>query len=352
MMDRPWEHDPNSSPGDPGEDHWAQDVYRRLKRDLQAQRGLAPYTVRNYLTDLGSFWRFLDSEEVRDLNRVDRAMVRQYLYWLLTEAPPLAGGHGSSRVSRSRDRGYADKSVVRKLSALRTLFAFLRRTGEMEVDPTARVASAKTSRTLPDFLDPSGVQALLEAPSRATPAGLRDRAILEMLYAAGLRVSEVVGLNVNDVDLNRREVRVTGKGSHQRLGLLGVPACEALRVYLETARGRLIGRRDDGALFLNRSGGRLTQRSVQLLVRRYALQAGLPPGVHPHTLRHTFATHLLDGGADVRVVQHLLGHASPATTQIYTHVTQAGALRTYQSAHPRARRRREETPAEAGDGRD
>ena len=349
-MEKPWEQDPAASPGDPGEDHWARDVYLRLKRDLQAQRGLAAYTVRNYLTDLGSFWRFLDSEGVQDLGRVDRGMVRQYLYWLLTEAPPLAGGHGKSGVPRSRNRGYADRSVVRKLSALRTLFAFLLRTGEVEVDPTARVASARTGRTLPDFLDPSGVQALLEAPSRATPAGLRDRAILELLYAAGLRVSEVVGVNVDDVDLHRREVRVTGKGSHQRLGLLGVPACEALRVYLENARDRLRGRRDDGALFLNRSGGRLTQRSVQSLVRRYSLEAGLPPGVHPHTLRHTFATHLLDGGADVRVVQHLLGHASPATTQIYTHVTQAGAFRTYQSAHPRARRR-EEAPAETGEGR-
>ena len=341
MIDKPWEQDPTASPGDPGEDHWAQDVYRRLKRDLQAQRGLAAYTVRNYLTDLGSFWRFLDSEEIQELGRVDRALIRQYLYWLLTEAPPLAGGHGKSRVSRSRDRGYAERSVVRKLSALRTLFAFLLREGEVDVDPTARVASARTRRTLPDFLDPSGVQALLEAPSRATPSGLRDRAILELLYAAGLRVSEVVGVNVDDVDLHRREVRVTGKGSHQRLGMLGVPASEAIRVYLETARGRLVGRRDDGALFLNRNGGRLTQRSVQSLVRRYSLQAGLPPGVHPHTLRHTFATHLLDGGADVRVVQHLLGHASPATTQIYTHVTQAGAFRTYQTAHPRARRREE-----------
>ena len=351
MTQKPWEQDAAANPGDPGEDHWARDVYQRLKRDLQGQRGLAPYTVRNYLTDLGAFWRFLDSERVHDLRRVDRGLVRQYLYWLLTEAPPLKGGHGTRPVARPRDRGYADRSVVRKLSALRTLFAFLRRTGQVDVDPTARVASARTSRTLPDFLDPSAVQALLEAPSRATPGGLRDRAILELLYAAGLRVSEVVGVNVDDVDLERREVRVTGKGSHQRLGMLGVPACEAIRVYVETARGRLVGRRDDGALFLNRTGGRLTQRSVQLLVRRYSLQAGLPPGVHPHTLRHTFATHLLDGGADVRVVQHLLGHASPATTQIYTHVTQAGALQTYRSAHPRARRRREEAATEAGEGR-
>ena len=171
MMDKPWEQDPASSPGDPGEDHWARDVYWRLKRDLQAQRGLASYTVRNYLTDLGAFWRFLDSEGVDDLGRVDRAMVRQYLYWLLTEAPPLTGGNGKKVVSRSRDRGYADKSVVRKLSALRTLFAFLLRTGEVEVDPTARVASARTRRTLPDFLDPSGIQALLEAPRGRLPRG-------------------------------------------------------------------------------------------------------------------------------------------------------------------------------------
>jgi integrase/recombinase XerC len=231
--------------------------------------------------------------------------------------------------------------VVRKLSALRSLFRFLARTGELPGDPTARLASAKTGQRLPDFLDRRGVEALLAAPRESTPVGMRDRAILELLYAAGLRVSEVTGLDVEDVDLERGEVRVLGKGSRQRVGLLGAPARRALERYLQVARPLSQGgraRRDAAAFFLNRNGGRLTPRSVQLLVRRYSRQAGLASGVHPHTLRHTFATHLLDGGADLRVVQELLGHATPTTTQIYTHVTQASARQAYQAAHPRARK--------------
>ena len=342
-----------SSPGDPGEGHWAQEVYQRLKFHLQAQGGLTWHTIRNYLTDLAPFWNFLDMQDVRDLASVDRGLLRQYLYWLLTEARPLSGHprlHSERRIAaRSRQVGYATRSLARKLSALRILFGFLMRQGETPQDPTARVAPAKLEHRLPNFLDPEGVQALLKAPKRSTPAGLRDQAILELLYGGGLRVSEVVGLDVEDVNLDRGEVRVMGKGSRQRLALVGVPAQEALRNYLQKARIRLQGRRRSDAIFLNPSGGRLTQRSIQSLVRRYALQAGLPDGIHPHTLRHTFATHLLDGGADIRVVQELLGHTSPATTQIYTHVTQTGARRVYMSAHPRARRDadgKERTPGE------
>ena len=162
--------------------------------------------------------------------------------------------------------------------------------------------------------------------------------MLEVLYAAGLRVSELTGLDVADLDLAQHQARVTGKGSKQRIVIMGSHAIAAIELYIHDGRPHLQARRDNGALFLNRDGGRLTPRSVQKLVKTYALEAGIEASVHPHTLRHSFATHLLDGGADLRVVQELLGHSTPTTTEIYTHVTQASARRTYLSAHPRANR--------------
>ena len=325
-------------PGDPGERHWARPIVERLRVHLQAQRGLTPYTVRNYLTDLLPFWRFLDGRGITDLSTLDRPMLRAYLHWLLTDAPPMNGGRDKPPAMRRGALGYAPKSVTRKLSALRTLFGWLARQGSIPADPTALLSTARTQRRLPNFLDVEEAAELMDAPEPTTPAGLRDRAVLEVLYGAGLRVSELTGLNVTDVHLEQRQARVLGKGSKQRMALLGGKATSAVEAYLRHGRPLLRAARDIGALFLNRSGGRLTERSVQKLVRTYALRSGIEARVHPHTLRHTFATHLLDGGADLRVVQELLGHSSPTTTEIYTHVTQAAARRTYVSAHPRARR--------------
>ena len=320
-------------PGEPEDGHWARGVYHRFRVYLQAERGLAPLTVRNYLTDLEPFWRFLDGQGVDDLAAVDRSVVRGYFNWLLKDASPKGPGPAGQRGA-----GYARRSVVRKQSTLRALFRFLASHAEVSQPQASHVVLAKQEQPVPRFLDGDGVTALLAAPGD-TPQGLRDSAILEMLYAAGLRVSEITGLNVEDVDLEAGQVRVMGKGSKQRMGLLGGPARRALDRYLAAGRPQIRESRfwrDFGALFLNRNGGRLTARSVQLLVRKYAAQAGLEEGVHPHTLRHSFATHLLDGGADVRVVQELLGHTTPATTQIYTHVTQSAARLAYRKAHPRA----------------
>ncbi|MBI4336835.1 MAG: tyrosine recombinase XerC [Chloroflexi bacterium] len=319
--------------GCPGEGHWAHQWYLRYVSYLHTRRRLAPRSVQNYLADLDTFWRFLDRQGVKALGEAGLALLRGYLHWLLAAATPRSKGSYGQRAN------YSGRSVARKLSALRSFFRFLAKEGAVDVDPTARLASAKLERRLPDFVDHQGARRLVEAPQATTPLGMRDRALLELLYAAGLRVSEVVGLDLGRVDLERAEVRVLGKGSKERLALLGRPAQEALRQYVEQARPRLLGRRSGEALFLNRFGGRLSQRGVQALVKRYALLAGLDPSVHTHTMRHTFATHLLDGGADLRVVQELLGHASPATTQVYTHVTQAQARRVYLAAHPRARRR-------------
>jgi integrase/recombinase XerC len=212
----------------------------------------------------------------------------------------------------------------------------LKQRGVIDRDETDLVTAPRRERRLPDVVSVDGLDRLLSAPSPTSPVGIRDRAILEVLYAAGLRVSEISAANVEDVNLEIREIRVTGKGDKERVSLLGRPAIDALLRYTEGVRTLWLKRQSEAALFLNRSGGRLTARSVQRLVKRYALIAGLDFDLRTHTLRHSFATHLLDGGADLRVVQELLGHSSPATTQIYTHVSKAKAREVYLSAHPRA----------------
>ncbi len=268
--------------------------------------------------------------------------------------------------------------MTRKVSTVRGFYRYLHAAAVLERDPFFGVTGPPAPKRLPDVLTPGDVVRLIEAAEGPRPSGLRDRALLELIYAAGLRVSEAAGLDVAAVDLRQRTVRVRGKGKKERVCVFGEAAAAALERYLRHGRGRLdrSAARDrgdddddgdrstrrtaarggqtaaktagDGALFLNHRGGRLTARSMQSLVRRYALQAGLPRAVHTHLLRHSFATHLLDGGADLRVVQELLGHESPNTTQIYTHVTEtrkregmeAAAARLGEIDFLRSRRRR------------
>ncbi len=285
---------------------------------LSDMRQLAALTVRNYLTDIEPFGEYLRKERRTDFHSVDRLFIRSYLAWLIS-------------------LGYVNASISRKLSALRSFYQFLKDRGVVDRDETDLVTAPKKPRRLPGVETAGGIQALLEAPSRTSPTGIRDRAILELAYAAGLRVSEIASLDVDDVEFGSGEVRVIGKGSKERVALLGEPALLALQEYLENVRKSIGARPSVTALFLNRSGGRLSTRSIQSMTKRYALQAGLDLDFHTHTLRHSFATHLLDGGADLRVVQELLGHSSPATTQIYTHVSAAQARKAYLAAHPRAR---------------
>lgn len=288
-----------------------------FERHLRGEKGLADLTVRNYRSDLQPLFDFAQVTGVAGLDRLDRHALRDYLAWLM-------------------ELGYVRSSVVRKLSTLRALIKWLLREGLIPTDPLPRRGVVKRDKRLPNFLSQDDTAALLEAIDDSTPAGVRDRALLEVIYAAGLRVSEAHGLDLHDVNLGAREMRVTGKGSKQRVALLGRPAVDALSRYLREVRPTLASS-SQSALFLNQRGGRLTQRTIQDRVRRHATAAGLD-GVHTHTLRHSFATHLLDGGADLRVVQELLGHSSPATTQVYTHVTDARARQVYLSAHPRSRR--------------
>ena len=304
------------------------ELVEAFREHLQAERGLAPLTVRNYLRDIAPLWDYMERRGDTRLQSLDRTAVRGYLAWL-------------------SEVGYVRASVVRKLSVLRTFLRWLKRRGVIAAEPIPRRRVMKAESRLPRFLSQEEARRLVEAPPGDDPGGLRDRALLELVYSAGLRVSEVCGLDLEDLDLEGRRLRVRGKGSKDRVVMMGEPARDALLRYLREGRPRLLGPRSGSALFLNRYGGRLGQRSVQEKVRRYALRAGLPPGVHPHTLRHSFATHLLEGGADLRVVQELLGHASPTTTQVYTHVTAGQARQVYLSAHPRAR---EELPRGDDDG--
>ena len=289
----------------------AEGLLARYLATLIAGKNLSAYTLRNYTADLRHFFDFLDEHDaaVRSLGKL---LLREYL---------------SSLVAA----GLASGSVTRKVSTMRSFYRYLRTEGLIDTDPMFGVRGPRRERRLPQVLTTEQIETLIGAADGDTPQGLRDRAVLELLYASGLRVSEVVGLEVAGVDLRERTVRVWGKGSRERMVMMGVPAARAVERYLRNGRPRLVHGKQT-ALFVNRDGGRLSQRAVQLLVRRSALAAGLDRSVHPHLLRHTFATHLLDGGADLRVVQTLLGHSSVNTTQIYTHVSEAAKRRSIEEA--------------------
>ena len=301
-----------------------QELFQRYINYLEAEKNAALNTVRNYRTDLLDFFNFLKDEKIGTLNEVDKQVIRRYLSNLIK-------------------RAFVKASIARKLSALRSFYRYLKREGIIAVSPVANTTSPKLDKRLPAFLSQDEINRLLKTPDLSTPQGQRDRALLELLYASGLRVSEIASLDVGQVDLETNEIRVWGKGAKERVVLMGKPAAEALTAYLKKGRPELLGdKKTSKALFINRSGGRLTERSVQLLLKEYAARAGIKKRVHPHMLRHTFATHLLDGGADLRVVQELLGHASLSSTQIYTHVTKSQARKVYLSAHPMAKEKRDE----------
>lgn len=298
----------------------------RFAVHLGAERNLSAYTVRNYSADVLGFLEFLRREGIASLEDVSPSHIRRYL----------------GELSES---GIVRASVARKLSALRSFFRFVNNEGLIHNDPLAKVSGPKREKRLPEFLTASEIRNLIESPDPSTPYGMRDRALLELLYASGLRVSEIVSLDVKSLDLPMRQIRVRGKGSKERMVLMGEPAARALEAYLKSGRPKLQGGRKVDALFLNRYGGRIAERRVQYLLKRYAARVGLGDRVHPHLLRHTFATHMLDGGADLRVVQELLGHANLSSTQVYTHVTKGQMRRRYLEAHPRSQQGRDGSEA-------
>lgn len=293
---------------------------------LAVERGLSPNTLQSYRRDLRRYHAFLRRRDIHRPDEVDEATVRSFL------ASLSASTYGAD------ERPYAARSVSRTLSAVRSFHRFLLREGTTTRDPAAGVRQPKLPRSLPHPLSVDEVGRLLDAPRSDTTVGLRDRALLELLYGSGLRVSELVGLDVDDVDLEEGAVRVLGKGGKEREVPLGRFGRDAVAAWLGRARPEFAAGLSRGALFLNQRGGRLTRQSVNRLLATNVRAAGIERRVTPHSLRHSFATHLLEGGADVRVVQELLGHASVATTQIYTLVTEEHLREVYYTSHPRARR--------------
>ncbi|MDP2916810.1 MAG: tyrosine recombinase XerC [Dehalococcoidia bacterium] len=308
-----------------------QSVFNRYIDYLEAERHASPYTVRNYKTNLLDFFQFLRIKGTKTMEEIDKQALRAYL-------------------SQLTDSGMSKSSIALKLSAIRSFYRYLLREGIMSTDPLANTASPKLDKRLPDFLSIRETERLLLTPDLSKPEGKRDRAWLELLYASGIRVSELVGLNLENVNLDTREIRVVGKGSKERVVLMGEPAAKALTDYINNARPALLGNRTSNAFFVTSYqsangvvyGKRLTVRRVQKLLDEITHRAGIEKRVHPHMVRHTFATHMLDGGADLRVVQELLGHADLSSTQIYTHVTKQQAKKVYLSAHPLASEKKKE----------
>jgi integrase/recombinase XerC len=295
-----------------GEDGGGGTAVEAFLRYLAAERGASAHTVRSYRSDLADCAAFLGRRHLGGLAEADARVVRAY----------LADLHA---------RGLARTSIARRLAALRSFFRFLVRRGRMKANPARDVRSPALPKRLPGHLPIDQSEVLFRQAFGDDDAGRRDRAILELLYASGVRVAELAGLAVEDVDLREGSVRVLGKGRKERVVPIGRKAIEALQAYL--------GSREEsrGPLFRNRRGGRLTVRSLHRIVRARGRAAGLVARVTPHTLRHTFATHLLDAGADLRLIQELLGHARLTTTQRYTHVSAERLARVYDAAHPRAK---------------
>jgi integrase/recombinase XerD len=290
---------------------------------LELERGLSRNTLEAYRSDLLQFGEFLRRRDLT-LNATRHGDIAAFLSELASgtaERPPVAAA-----------------TLARKVAALRSFYRHLRREGALEHDPTADLRGPRKTRTLPRVLTREEVTRLLGEPRGADPRALRDRALLEVMYACGLRASEAIGLELADVDLDEGVLCARGKGAKERLVPIGRQAVGALRAYCRSGRPALIGARAESRMFVNRRGTRLTRQGLYKIVQGHARRAGLQEKMSPHTLRHTFATHLLAGGCDLRSLQEMLGHADLATTQVYTHLSAERLKDAYFSAHPRASR--------------
>ena len=292
-------------------------MLNRFMDYLSNQKGLASLTVRNYKFDLVPLFEFMKVKSFKDFNALDKKILRTYLFWLV-------------------DKGYVKSSIVRKVSVLRGFLKWLVEIRVLDVDPLPKRGKITRDKYLPRFLSQIEINKFLSIPDKLSDIGRRDKALFEVIYGAGLRVSEVVSLSLKDINLTTGEIIVLGKGSKQRIVLVGDIAIKSLKVYLDLVRPKLYDPLKSGeAVFLNKFGGCLSQRGIQKRIKYYCLKSGLSDKIHTHMFRHSFATHLLEGGADLRVVQGLLGHSSAATTQIYTHVTLESTRKVYQKYHPR-----------------
>ena len=299
----------------------------RFSQYLKYERNVSEHTLRNYMSDLQQFYNYLcplDQNGIHqaiDIHEIDHITIREYLATFYKDH-------------------HKKTSIARKLATLRTFFKFLCRERVLEMNPAKLVSSPRLEQKLPKVLSIDDMIRFIETPDTETVLGKRDRAILELLYGAGIRVSELAGLNLEDLDLQNQSIRVRGKGRKERIVPFGVPAKEALETYLEV-RGELlleapVEERDDKILFLNYQGTRITTRSVGRMINKYVKELALAMDVSPHSFRHSFATHLLSNGADLRSIQELLGHARLSTTQIYTQVSMEKLIEEYDKAHPKA----------------
>lgn len=288
---------------------------------ISIEKNLSLHTRRNYLSDLNQFKEFLEREypKIR-YEAIDNTIIRSYLGFLYKKNKK--------------------SSIARKLASLRTFFKFLLRAGVLKKNPASLVSTPRLEKHVPSFLSIDETFILLKMPDDTTPVGIRDKAIMEILYSSGVRVSELVEMNEGDLDLNLGIIKVMGKGRKERIVPIGSKAIEALNHYLETKKRRSkipLSSSLNPPVFLNPRGGRLSTRSVARIINRYIEQCGLLKNISPHSLRHTFATHMLDAGADLRAIQELLGHVSLSTTQKYTHVSLDKLMEVYDKAHPKSR---------------
>ncbi len=305
---------------------------------IETQKNFSAHTIRSYRTDLGQFIQFLIATQgnaqadpkTKNAKPPPAKTVRKFV---------LSVGHVDIRayLANMRSAEYSKSTLARKLASLRSFYKYLARLGMIETTPLAAIRTPKQDKRLPKYLDPKQVGALLDAPDRQTLSGARDRAILETIYSSGLRIGELVGLNVEDIDEFSETLRIRGKGKKERIVPLGTKALEAIRDYLaKRCEAPNVSRR--GALFMNRFAKRLSGRSVRRIFDKYIKIAGIPAKVSPHVLRHSFATHMLSAGADLRSIQEMLGHESLSTTQIYTHVSRSQLKKIYDRAHPMSKK--------------
>ncbi len=281
----------------------------KFENYLNIEKNYSDHTLRGYRSDLEELAEFLKNKDPKNISHLD---IRRFL-------------------ARLKERNCAKRTVVRKLGAIRSFFRFLFREKYLKRNPADSIFTPKLDKSLPEFLDADSIVRLITSPSPDSLMGMRDRAILETLYSTGMRVSELVGLNMDDIDLISGAIKVRGKGKKERITLIGREAQKAIRNYTENRQAA-----DRGAFFLNKRGGRLTDRSVRRIIDKYVKKCSIEQNISPHSIRHSFATHLLNNGADLRSVQELLGHKNLSTTQIYTHLGSKKIKEMYSKAHPRA----------------
>ena len=295
-----------------------QSIIKDFLEYLEYQKNYSQHTIKNYKDDLILFTCFLEQEQINDLNNVTYELVRKYLKYL-------------------NEQNYKAKSIARILSSLRGLFKYAYSNKLIKSNPMTLIATPKIEKKLPKYLEYNEVEKLLEAPNLKTDLGIRDYVILEILYSTGIRVSELVNIKVSDIDIHNKEIRILGKGNKERIVLFGNVLKDKLELYLNNSYDNF-NIKNSPYLLLNKHGDKINDREIRTIVDNNMQIAGINKKISPHTLRHTFATHMLNGGADIKTVSELLGHESISTTTIYTHLSNEQLKKVYLSAHPRARR--------------